>query len=39
MDFFNQESGTIFTFNTEDVIQTAGKTIMVIPAWKIGEQP
>ena len=34
MDFFNQDKGTIITFNTEDIIQTAGKTITVIPAWK-----
>jgi predicted AAA+ superfamily ATPase len=39
MDFFNQESGIIYTYNTDDIIQTAGKTIMVIPAWKTGEQP
>jgi predicted AAA+ superfamily ATPase len=39
MDFFNQESGIIYTYNTEDIIQTAGKTITAIPAWKIGEQP
>ena len=24
----------ILTFNTEDIIQTNGKTITVIPAWK-----
>ncbi|MDR2898142.1 MAG: ATP-binding protein [Spirochaetaceae bacterium] len=34
MDFFNQEKGTIITFNTEDTIQIAGKRIDVIPAWK-----
>ncbi len=34
MDFFNQENGTIITFNTEDIIQTEGKRINVIPAWK-----
>jgi predicted AAA+ superfamily ATPase len=34
MDFFNQKEGVILTFNTEDIIQTGGKTITVIPAWK-----
>jgi predicted AAA+ superfamily ATPase len=34
MNFFNQENGTIITFNTEDIIQTEGKRIDVIPAWK-----
>jgi predicted AAA+ superfamily ATPase len=34
MDFFNLDNGTIITFNTEDIIQTAGKKINVIPAWK-----
>jgi predicted AAA+ superfamily ATPase len=34
MEFFNLDCGTIFTFNTEDLIQTAGKTIKVNPAWK-----
>jgi polyisoprenoid-binding protein YceI len=34
MDFFNQEKGTIITFDTEDIILTAGKRIDVIPAWK-----
>jgi len=34
MDFFNLDNGTILTFNTEDIIQTAGKKINVIPAWK-----
>jgi predicted AAA+ superfamily ATPase len=34
MDFFNLDNGTILTFNTEDIIQTAGKKINVTPAWK-----
>ena len=34
MDFFNTEEGIIITFDTEDIIQTAGKKIDVIPAWK-----
>jgi predicted AAA+ superfamily ATPase len=34
MEFFNLDCGTIITFNAEDLIQTAGKTITVIPAWK-----
>jgi predicted AAA+ superfamily ATPase len=34
MDFFNQDYGTILTFNTEDMIQTAGKKVAVIPVWK-----
>jgi len=34
MDFFNTDRGTILTFNTEDIIQTGGKKINVIPAWK-----
>jgi predicted AAA+ superfamily ATPase len=34
MGFFNLDDGTILTFNTEDIIQTAGKKINVIPAWK-----
>jgi len=34
MDFFKLDNGTILTFNTEDIIQTAGKKIIVIPAWK-----
>ena len=34
MDFFNQKKGIILTFNMEDIIKTAGKTINVIPAWK-----
>ncbi|MCL1927422.1 MAG: ATP-binding protein [Treponema sp.] len=40
MDFFNQESGIILTYNTNDIIHTKGKTITVIPVWKfIGNQP
>ena len=34
MDFFDQKSGIILTFNTKDIVQSAGKTITVIPAWK-----
>jgi predicted AAA+ superfamily ATPase len=34
MIFFNLDVGTIITFDSEDIIQTAGKTITVIPAWK-----
>jgi len=34
MDFFNLDTGTILTFDTEDIIQTAGKEIDVIPMWK-----
>jgi len=34
MDFFNLDYGIILTFNTEDIIQTAGKKIDVIPAWR-----
>jgi hypothetical protein len=32
MDFFHLYTGTILTFNTEEVIQTAGKRISIIPA-------
>ena len=38
MDFFNQENGVILTYNTEDLILTAGKSIKVIPAWKYFEK-
>jgi predicted AAA+ superfamily ATPase len=34
MDFFNLDYGTIITYNSEDIIQTAGKRIEVIPVWK-----
>ena len=34
MDFFDQKSGIILTFNAKDIVQSAGKTITVIPAWK-----
>jgi predicted AAA+ superfamily ATPase len=34
MAFFNREKGLIITFDTEDIIQIAGKRIDVIPAWK-----
>jgi len=33
MDFFNLNTGTILTYNTEDIIQISGKKIMVIPVW------
>jgi predicted AAA+ superfamily ATPase len=36
MNFFNIDYGIIITYNTEDVILTAGKKIDVIPAWKQG---
>ena len=34
MDFFDKKKGLILTYNSEDIIKTAGKTIDVIPAWK-----
>ena len=34
MDFFDQKKGLILTYNTEDIIKTAGKTINVIPVWR-----
>ena len=34
MDFFDQKEGVILTYDTEDIILTAGKKISVIPAWK-----
>jgi predicted AAA+ superfamily ATPase len=34
MDFFNLDYGTILTFDTEDIINTAGIKIDVIPVWK-----
>jgi hypothetical protein len=34
MDFFNLDYGKILTFDTEDIIKTAGKKIDVIPVWK-----
>ena len=34
LDFFNLDTGTILTFDTEDIIQTEGKKIEVIPVWK-----
>jgi predicted AAA+ superfamily ATPase len=37
MDFFHLDYGTIITFNSEDIIQTAGKKIEVIPVWKYME--
>jgi predicted AAA+ superfamily ATPase len=37
MNFFNLNKGTILTFNTADLIRTAGKEISVIPAWKWAE--
>jgi predicted AAA+ superfamily ATPase len=33
MDFFDLNRGTIFTFDTEDIIQTNGKKIQVLPVW------
>ena len=37
LDFFDLNSGTILTFNSEDVILTAGKKIEVAPVWKWAE--
>ena len=34
MNFFNIDTGTIITYNTEDIILTEGKRIDVIPAWR-----
>jgi predicted AAA+ superfamily ATPase len=34
MNFFSLDYGIILSFNSEDIIQTAGKRIDVIPAWK-----
>jgi predicted AAA+ superfamily ATPase len=34
MDFFDQKEGIILTYNTGDIVMTAGKRIDVIPAWK-----
>jgi predicted AAA+ superfamily ATPase len=34
LDFFGQEAGLILTRNTEDIINTGGKQITVLPAWK-----
>jgi len=34
LDFFNLDYGVIVTYDTEDIILTAGKKIDVIPAWK-----
>ena len=34
IDFFNLDNGTILTFDTKDLILTAGKEITVIPAWE-----
>jgi hypothetical protein len=34
MDFFDLDSRTILTFNSEDVILTAGKKVEVAPVWK-----
>jgi predicted AAA+ superfamily ATPase len=34
LDFFNQKEGIILTYNTDDIVLTAGKKINVIPAWK-----
>ena len=35
MNFFDSDKATIVTFDTEDLINTAGKTIQVVPAWKL----
>ena len=35
MEFFNQDVGIIYTYNTEDIIKVNKKTITVLPAWKI----
>jgi hypothetical protein len=37
MDFFDLDSGTILTFNSEDVILTGGKKIEVEAFWGWGE--
>jgi predicted AAA+ superfamily ATPase len=34
MNFFNLEEGTILTFDTQDIIITAGKTITAVPVWR-----
>jgi predicted AAA+ superfamily ATPase len=34
LDFFDQEAGLILTRDTEDVVNTGGKKITVLPAWK-----
>jgi len=34
LDFFDQEAGLILTRDTEDIINTSGKKITVLPAWK-----
>jgi len=34
MDFFNVNNGEIITFNSEDIINSKGKEIKVIPAYK-----
>jgi predicted AAA+ superfamily ATPase len=34
MDFFDQKEGTILTYNTSDIVLTAGKKINVLPTWK-----
>jgi len=38
MEFFGVDKGTIVTFDDEDVVQTAGKRIKVVPGWKWGER-
>jgi predicted AAA+ superfamily ATPase len=34
LDFFDQDEGFILTHDTEDTINTGGKRIAVLPAWK-----
>jgi len=34
MEYFDVKEGKILTFNTEDLILTNGKKIIVKPAWK-----
>jgi predicted AAA+ superfamily ATPase len=39
MDFFNQQTGVILTYDTEDIIMTDGKNIDVLPVWKWAQNP
>jgi len=34
LDFFDLDSGTILSFDSEDIILTGGKKIEVVPVWK-----
>ena len=34
MEYFDRKQGAIITFNDEDIINTSGKKINVIPVWK-----